>query len=99
MKVIVFVAGLLALTCMARSESPHTAPGHPGSAAIEEEASGHADPSADASWARPVVIGILAMFAAAVAAGLLTPVAPPEAPPQAHAHDEPPGSAGAHHGH
>ncbi len=98
MKAIFFVIGLLALACTARSEAPRTAPTYVEPAAMEEP-SGHAEPSADARWARPVVIGILAMFAAAIAAGLLIRPAAPEEAPQAHSHDEPPGSADTHHGH
>lgn len=52
---------------------------------------------APATWAGVVVIGILAMFLAAVSVGVAVRANAAEEVPVAHSHDEPPG-ASHHHG-
>ena len=81
---------ILASTCLALESATTASTSHPTIHAADSQP--RPAISADASWARPMVGAIAAMFIAATAIGLIARPATPEILPETHSRDEPPTS-------
>jgi hypothetical protein len=81
-------------TCLAMETAATTPAAH---ATTAHSSDPHPCPtiSPDASFARPMVIAIIALFVAAAAVGIVIRSEAPEVLPATHSHDEPAGST--HH--
>src|SRR3954471_3124237 len=99
---VVLLMGGFGLAAFA-ADAPHGGGGHAATTPKHGAAAPHDDHatgpvySADDHWAGKVIVGIAAMFLAAMVIGPAYRAHLPEEIPLTHSHDEPPGTSG-HHG-